>query len=348
MSTSPNTGSGPSESATQLPPADRAADMAASAEMRAYLAKLEAEDGKIGTRNRYLAAALAGGVLLLVLILWGIYRSTIGAYAIIDEIDIRQDPVRQGRLRIKFRVRSPGKVLCRRVSGQNETDVVDYFFEPCDVDRPWSWPYQPGRNIDLTLSYRGGLLLKDHKSSHATYDRADIVILMDTTESMDSSIAQLKQKCKLFSMALAKKAVKPRFALIGFGDMQYGRAIDRSDFTSDVEEFLDAVDDVERFEGVDPEESALDALEAALELPLDDKAIRRFYLVTDAAYHPKTVSGLGPEEIVSRLAEKKVLLYVFSRAETKDQYANLLGKSGRFQELEAFGRVLSQGRVLGD
>jgi len=345
MSTSSNTGSGSSESdAVELPQVD----MASSAEMRAYLARLEAQDRNLGMRNRYLAAALAGGVLLLVLILWGIYRSTIGAYAIIDEIDVRQDPVQQGRLRIKFRVLTPGKVLCRRVSGQIETDLVDYFSEPCDVDRPWSWAYQPGRNVDLSLSYRGGLLLKDHKSSHPTHSRADIVILMDTTESMDSSISQLKQKCMLFSMALTKKAVKPRFALIGFGDMHHGRAIDRRDFTSDAEEFVAAVDDVKRFEGVDPPESALDALEAALELPLDDKAIRRFYLVTDAPYHQKTVSGLGPEEIASRLAEKNVLLVVFSRAEYKDQYAKVLGETGRFQEIETFGEVLSQGRVLGE
>jgi hypothetical protein len=41
-------------------------------------------------------------------------------------------------------------------------------------------------------------------------------------------------------------------------------------------------------------------------------------------------------------------LSVFSRAELEGDYRDLLGQTGRFQEIENFGTVLSEGRVLED
>ncbi len=56
------------------------------------------------------------------------------------------------------------------------------------------------------------------------------------------------------------------------------------------------------------------------------------------------------EEIIGRLDRERVLLHVFSRSEFEDDYARLLddGRIGRFREIEHFGQVLSEGRVLED
>jgi len=115
-----------------------------------------------------------------------------------------------------------------------------------------------------------------------------------------------------------------------------------------VGEFQGWVSGIERFDGGDLPESALDALEEALELPFHDGSIRRFYLVTDARYHDPTRSGLTADELAGQLEAGRVLLHVFSRSQYEADYRTLLGESGRFDEIESFGRMLSEGRVLED
>jgi len=322
--------------------------MMASPEMQAWLGRMQGETKKLGKRNKYLAAALAVGMLVLLIIVWGIYAATIGAYAVIDQIEITQDPIQQGRLLIKFRVVSPGKVYCQRVCGRTEIELIDTFNGTCQVERPWSWTYEPGKDIDVKIWYRGSLLRRTFSQSFPTASRADIVVIMDTTGSMSPSISELKAKCVAFSDKLRKQALKHRFALIGFGDSNEGTWLDKHDFTSDVSDFIQSVDKVKRFDGGDFPESGLDALEAALSLPLDEAAIHRFYLVTDAEFHQPSRTGATAQDIANKLEEKQVLLRVFSRPEFEKDYQPLLGRLGRFQEIENFGKVLSAGRVLED
>jgi len=322
--------------------------MMASAEMQAYLAQLRDEERRVGVRNKVLWGSLGAGLLVLLLILWGIYRATVGAYAVIDELEVRQHPVDQGRLDIHFRVLSPGKVHCRRVSGGVQTDVIDHFDKTSTVDRPWSWTYRPGKPVELTLWYRSGLLRRTYRASFPTTDRADVVILTDTTGSMSPYLDELKRKCAQFSAQLKRQAIEHRFALLGFGDTAEGPWLDRHDFTADVGQFAAAVENVKRFDGGDFPESALDALEEALRLPYDEGALRRFYLVTDAEYHEPTRNGLSAEQIAARLGKQQVMLWVFSKRQFEADYARLLGETGKFQEIEHFGQVLSEGRLLGD
>lgn len=330
------------------PPGPPKVDMLASNEMQAWLRRLQAEDRTIGKRNKYLAVTLAAGVVLLLIVLWGVHRATIGTYAAIDDIRIEQHPVDQGRVEIHFRVLSPGKVYCRRTSGGNSTDVIDHFAAPAEVTRPWSWAYQPGENIEVALWYRSGPLPRKYVQSFPTLGRADVVILIDTTESMDSSIAALKEKCAAFSEKLEKQALKHRFALIAFGDTHEGEWLEKHPFTDDVTQFRRWVGNVKRFKGGDLPESALDALQEALALPFDEDAVRYFYLVTDADYHSPAQPGVTPATIARRLQEKRVLLRVFSRAQFEESYRNLLGDTGRFDEIENFSKVLGEGRLLED
>jgi len=351
MSTLPNTDAERNPSApgaSGAPPGPPQADMLASDEMQAYLAQLQNTQQRIDFRNKFLWGGLAAGSLVLVIILWGVYRATIGAYAVIDEIEVRQNPVDQGRLEISYQVRSAGKVFCRRVSGGIETELIDYSGRPRFADRPWSWTYRPGEPIEVTLWYRSGLFRRTYEASFPTTDRAEIVVLIDTTGSMSPYIVELKEKCVAFSEQLTRQALKHRFALIGFGDTHEGPWLDRYEFTDDVGRFAEAVGNVERFDGGDFPESALDALEEALRLPLKEGALRRFYLVTDAKYHQPTRTGLTAGQIAERLAAQNVMLRVFSKRDFADDYTKLLGETGKFQEIEHFGRVLSEGRLLGD
>ncbi len=323
-------------------------DVDSSEEMQAWIAKLKRDERKLGRRNRVLTVALAAGVILLVAILAGVHHATVGAYAVLDRVAITRRPASQGRLDLAFRVRTPGKVFYRRTSGSQETELVDYFHATGPVRRSWSWVYQPGRDINVAMTWRGRFFRRRLRERFPTAATADIVVLIDTTGSMDPSIDELKQKCVLFSRQLTRQALAHRFALVGFGDVAEGEWLDRHEFTSDPEAFRRAVAAVRRFDGGDLDESALDALEAGLSLPLEPAAMRRFYLVTDAGFHEPAQSGATAAEIARRLAEGRVHLEVFSRPQFAAAYRTLLGSTGRFQEIENFGKVLSEGRVLED
>jgi len=110
-------------------------DMMASREMQAWVARLEAERKTLGVRNKYLTITLTLGILLLAVILWAVYSSTIRAYAVLDDVLITRHPANQGRLEISFRVVRPGKVYYRRTSGNVQTEVVDHFQSTGAVSR---------------------------------------------------------------------------------------------------------------------------------------------------------------------------------------------------------------------
>jgi hypothetical protein len=323
-------------------------DMMASREMQAWIARLEEQQQTLGVRNKYLTAALGAGLLLLAVVLWIVYRATIGSYAMLDDVVITRHPANQGRLEISYRVVAPGKVHYRRTSGRVETELVDYYHSPGDVSRSWSWVYEPGEDIDVSMAYRGWLLRRTERKQFPTAARADIVILIDSTGSMTPFIDELKEKCVAFSEQLDRQALEHRFALIGFGDVKEAPWLDVHAFTGDVAAFQNRVSGIARFDGGDPAESALDALEEALKLPFGDGAIRRFYLVTDAGYHEPTRSGLTAVELAAQLEAERVLLHAFSRSQYEDDYRTLLGETGRFGQIERFGRMLSEGRVLED
>ena len=299
-------------------------------------------------RNRYLSVALAVGVLLLVVVLAIVYQATVRSYAKLDDVVITRHPANQGRLEISYRVARPGKVFYRRTSGGVETELVDYFQTPGEVSRSWSWVYEPGEPIDVALRYRGWLGRRTEREQFATASQADIVILIDSTGSMTRFIDELKEKCVAFSEQLDRQALDHRFALIGFGDVAEAPWLDVHPFTADVGEFQARVSGIGRFDGGDFPESALDALEEALTLRFAEGAIRRFYLVTDAAFHEPTRSGLRAADLAARLESQRVLLHVFGRSQHEEEYRTLLGESGRFEEIENFGRMLSEGRVLED
>jgi len=323
-------------------------NLANSAEVQAWIKKLEAENQNLGRRNRALLGALAAVLVVWLVVVWGVYQSAVRSYAVLDDVTVSRHPANQGRVDFSFRVVKPGKVYYRRSSGNIHTTVIDYFDRPEQVQRNWSWVYEPGKDIEVALTYRGSLLRSTQSLRLPTSPRADIVVLVDTTGSMSRYIHMLKEKCIGFSRQLKAQALEHRFALIGFGDIEETDWIDRREFTASAEEFQRHVASLKRFDGGDVPESALDAMNVALSLPFDPQAVRRFYLVTDAPFHEAARSKTSVADLTDRLKKENVLLSVFGRAEFRKDYERLLGDSGRFQELEEFGTVLSEGRILED
>jgi hypothetical protein len=321
---------------------------ASSPEIQASIAKLELQGRSVGRRNRCLAVVFAVGLLLFLAALGWLYRSAVQSYAVLDHVEIARNPASQGALQVRFDVVSPGKVFYRRTSGKIRTELIDYFEKPGPVQRAWTWLYEPGKSIEVSLYYRRGLFRRVESRAFPTARQADIVILMDTTGSMGRYIRTLQEKCVAFSRQLKRQSLEHRFALIGFGDTNEGEWLDEHEFTGDVAKFQQSVANLKRFDGGDIPESALDAVEVALKLPFQRDAIRRFYLVSDAPFHAPTKSGATVAQIVAALSRQQVLLNVFSRPECAKDYAPLLGDAGRFREMEEFGRLLEEGRALED
>lgn len=322
--------------------------MSASAEVQAWIATLQKEDRSLARRNRFLFIAFLLGSIALVAASTSVYQWTVGSFAALDNVRIERSPASQGRIEIAFDVRSPGRVRYLRTAGRHRTELIDYFSRPGPVQRSWSWTYEPGEDIEVALTYRSGLWQLTKSVRFPTAMSADIVILIDTTGSMSPSLEELQAKCGRFSEQLTRQALPHRFALIGFGDTGDGEWLDAHEFTGNVEIFRAQAASVARYDGGDLPESALDAIETALDLPFGESAMRRFYLVTDATYHSPSQSGATAAEVALRLKEKRVHLEVFSRPQFEEDYKVLLGDSGRFREVENFGKVLEEGRVLED
>lgn len=321
-------------------------------EMQVWLQRMTEDASRLSRRNFGLRLLLILGLLLFLFLLWKIHAVTIGRYAVLRDITIVQNPCHQGQLDISFEVVKPGMVYCRRICDDIQTDIIDDYFEPGHYVRPWSWTYRPGHIIDVSIWSRSwGLCMKSH-AEFPTAEKMDLVVLIDSTGSMSRSLQELKEKCIAFADKLKTQSLQPRFALIGFGDTQDGEWVSVHPFTDRIEEFQESVEKIPRFDGGDLPESALDALVEAVRLvekSSESGSVKRFYLVTDESFHPKTADGrFTTEDVGKLLREKGILLDVFSRLENAADYQSLLGPWGHFWEIENFGKVLEEGRVLED
>lgn len=321
----------------------------AYAEMQKWVSRLRGDAAKFNRRNMVLVGVLAAAAILFLTLVGWIHQKTVGKYAVLRDVQITQNPCYQGQVEISFEVVKPGQVYCRRAWLDEYTDICDDYFQPGRYTRPWSWTYWPGEPIEISLWFRSGLFRKRVQAAFPTKNNLDMVFIIDTTGSMDASLKDLQEKCAQFAEKVNQQSLYARFALIGFGDTQDGEWIEVYDFTPDIREFQRNVANVRRFDGGDLPESALDALVEALTLNYSENAIRRFYLVTDESFHEKTADGKYDAAAVGKiLRENAILLDVFCRPPFRHQYAPLYGELGHYLEIENFGKVLSEGRVLED
>ncbi|MDO4550133.1 MAG: vWA domain-containing protein [Planctomycetia bacterium] len=319
-----------------------------SSELQNWVNRFKTDMEKFNFRNGWLRIVLViTSIIVLFLLVW-IHQKTIGKYAVLKDVLITQNPCNQGQVEISFEVVKPGQVYCRWMNDGTYTDICDDYFQPGKYTRPWSWTYHPGKSIDISLWFRTWLFRRNKTESFPTTRDLDMVILIDTTGSMDESLKELKEKCVDFAKKIAKQNIFPRFALIGFGDRKDGEWFIIHDFTANIQEFQWNVGNLKRFDGGDLPESSLDALMEALNLKFSETGMRKFYLITDAPFHPQTADGKDAQAVGEMLRKNRILLNVFCRPQYQKDYESVYGELGRFLEIENFGKVLREGRVLED
>lgn len=323
-------------------------DMVASPEMQAWLEQLQRQAHRLGLQNRALTGAVALGVFAAIVAIWGLYRATFGAYAALDGLTAEQNPASPGRIDFSFHVASPGRVFYQRSSGGRVSEMIDHFHTTGDLTRAWSWDYSPGEDIFVTAWYRSWFVRRSRIWRFPTSNRLDVVMLIDTTQSMGPNIQHLKTQCTQFSERISKQGWQLRYAVMAFGSRETKPWLYRQDPTDDMLEFIVAVDQMPRFPDGPTLGSALDALEEAIDMPFQEGSARRCFLVTDNGYHGTTGRGATVAMLAERLAQKRIRLDVFSLPEWRADYELLLGTAGRFYPLERFGQLMPQGQILED
>jgi len=228
----------------------------------------------------------------------------------------------------------PGRVRYARRCGRTVTEVLDRFAARGRQTYVWNWAFDPGQDIEVIVRHRSALWRRFDKATFPTTNRVDIVFLMDTTESMNELIEGLKLKCQDFANRLAKSGFRYRLGLIGFGDVNEGQALSTHELVEDVDVFKAQVQGIPRQKGGDLPESALDALEAALGLHFEKSVPVVFFLITDADYHEPTATKATATGIASKIRERGIPTYIFSKSILLGRYRPFLAAGGRFYPIE--------------
>ena len=150
----------------------------------------------------------------------------------------------------------------------------------------------------------------------------DIVLVVDTTDSMEPYIEGVKMKISEFADQIASTGTDYRLGLVDFKDLLANEPMRTFPFTEDVGKVRSYVEEMLKNYGGDAGilESSLDALMKAAEnagdLRFNDKAEKIFILITDAPPHIRGEEGLTEgftiEEVKREINSKQISIFVVS------------------------------------
>jgi Mg-chelatase subunit ChlD len=297
------------------------------------LQELEEVKNRNMRRSRGLGLLCVVAALILMIVIYQVYSRTVLAYAVLDNIQLEQDPVVENLIKVNFNVVTPGKVTFDRRSGKIHTEKIDMISKTGPAGYTWSWPSDKATGIDFSVLYRSGLRRNSlDRHFNVTRDRVgvDVVFLMDVTSSMGPFIEGLKQNCIDFADNVGKKGIDCQMGLIGFGDVEFNEPLQVFPPTADVKAFEEHVAQLPLTNGGDAPESGIEALESALQLNFRPHARVCFVHITDADCH-------GPSKIQSiarHLHDRSIITYVVSERRLKQRYQPLCVNGGTFHSIK--------------
>lgn len=162
--------------------------------------------------------------------------------------------------------------------------------------------------------------------------KADVVFVIDTTGSMSYGIANVQSNLTECAELLDEKNLDIRYGLVEYRDIYedgIGSTIIHG-WYEEVEEFRNAINDLEVTGGGDWAESAVDALNKAMEMEFRAGYQKYFMLVTDAGYKDGIASNPEYEmdDAISYLKEGDFCVSVVAANEEKDDYYDLYNETG--------------------
>ena len=159
-------------------------------------------------------------------------------------------------------------------------------------------------------------------------NQVDVVIVFDTTGSMDDKISALIQTCTQFVEEADGLQLDPQFALISFGDISVQGGGDRIELvvplTPDIATVKHGLTYIPRNNGFGNEgESSLEAMQEVFGLPYRPKAVKVVILITD---EPALQHQHKAKEVTAKLTEREFLVFVIATDEL--YYKEMARKNG--------------------
>lgn len=140
---------------------------------------------------------------------------------------------------------------------------------------------------------------------------ADIMFVLDCTESMDGEIEAIKDAIIDFTESIESEGVRARVGLVEFRDrfcqeQQRVLTFNGEVFTRDTEAFRREVAKLEAYGGGDWPESSLDAIVLALGQPFTPTASKIIVLVTDAPPHIPDKETKSIAEVIAAIRQRQI------------------------------------------
>ncbi len=141
------------------------------------------------------------------------------------------------------------------------------------------------------------------KDTSGGVNQADIIFVLDVTGSMSDEIDGVKENIVEFADSLSAQGVDFRLGMVTFLD----EVENIYDFTSNVQQFQQYVNQQYAHGGGDMPENSLEALMAATQFDFRPMANRVFIWITDASYHiNNSYTQLIPQDVVNEMLTHSV------------------------------------------
>ncbi len=177
--------------------------------------------------------------------------------------------------------------------------------------------------------YEGQVKIEDFtlgKDTSGGVNQADIIFVLDVTGSMTNEIDGVKENIIEFADSLSYQGIDFRLGMVTFKD----QVENIYDFTSNVQQFQQYVNDQYANGGGDLPENSLDALMAATQFDFRPAANRTFIWITDASYHiNNSNTPLVPQDVVNEMLTHAIEPHcIGSNAYQQDFYNPILFPTG--------------------
>lgn len=168
-----------------------------------------------------------------------------------------------------------------------------------------------GGGLDADFLARTITSRLDSMSAYEKRHRADIMFILDCTQSMRGELQAIKDAILAFVDTIRSDGVRVRIGLIEFRDRLINEearvlTFDGEPFTDDPEAFRREAQGLRATGGGDEPESSLDAVMLALAQPFNAKAQKILVLITDAPPHVPDKEARSVEEVAEAVRAAQV------------------------------------------
>jgi|GEM_PF-6760661 len=313
--------------------------LAGNPRAKAFVERLEDDQRRFTLKHHVMLGVLICTVVLTLIILMKIQRSTAGRIARVDTIRVNQSPINQGRFTLSLNIIEPGAVQVFTTSGTVKSEHVERFAVAGEATRQFDIPYKAGQPIIVKVQASHSF-----EERFTTTDQIDVVVMFDRSGAITLSDQRLVELIKTLCGRMYKAEMKYRVSPVGFGAT--GNEPQIFAFTDNPDDLERGIMNLQSTEASRAGAPVLRSLEMVARMPFAEGAIRRVYLVTDSPANAGSHSEKAIAGVASLIEKFRIDLRVFSLGQNAAGYAELIGPDGRFTTIDKFDEALEGASVL--